>query len=196
MAQLSLEPGTETAGHPRNPPVYQVAKALTIHQPESWLVACGYQRVANRSWDTDYRGLVAIHAGVHRNHSPEETIELMTALGHEPINYALQSKQHKANELLHYGCVIGVVELLDCLLYDQIEALDQMQPPQPGQLPLEAFAEGPICWRFGQAVLLPKPVKRRGNLRLWTLDDATAAKVASQLRLGPASRSPAPLLSS
>ncbi len=38
-------------------------KALTLHQPWASLIACGRKRIETRSWKTDYRGPLAIHAG-------------------------------------------------------------------------------------------------------------------------------------
>jgi len=41
-------------------------KAVTIYQPYAELIARGEKRVENRSWRTDYRGPLAIHAGCSR----------------------------------------------------------------------------------------------------------------------------------
>ena len=38
-------------------------KALSIMQPWAWLIATGHKDIENRSWRTDYRGPVLIHAG-------------------------------------------------------------------------------------------------------------------------------------
>ena len=38
-------------------------KAISICQPWATLIAIGAKRFATRSWKTDYRGLLAIHAG-------------------------------------------------------------------------------------------------------------------------------------
>lgn len=37
-------------------------KVLSLHQPYASLIAHGFKRVETRSWGTDYRGVVAIHA--------------------------------------------------------------------------------------------------------------------------------------
>lgn len=38
-------------------------KALSIRQPYAWLIVNGIKDVENRTWRTDYRGPVLIHAG-------------------------------------------------------------------------------------------------------------------------------------
>ncbi len=39
-------------------------KALTLQQPWATLIAEGHKRVENRTWQTAYRGPLAIHAGL------------------------------------------------------------------------------------------------------------------------------------
>lgn len=41
-------------------------RALTIHQPWASLVAAGVKTIETRSWRTDWRGTLLIHAGAHR----------------------------------------------------------------------------------------------------------------------------------
>ena len=40
-------------------------KALTLHQPWATLIALGVKTIETRSWRTNYRGPIAIHAGLH-----------------------------------------------------------------------------------------------------------------------------------
>lgn len=40
-------------------------KAITLHQPWASLIALGVKTVETRSWNTNYRGTLAIHAGLH-----------------------------------------------------------------------------------------------------------------------------------
>jgi len=42
-------------------------KALTVCQPYAHLIAIGEKRVENRTWRTNYRGPLAIHAGKSRD---------------------------------------------------------------------------------------------------------------------------------
>lgn len=41
-------------------------KALTVRQPWASLIAAGVKTIETRSWSTEYRGPLAIHAGKHR----------------------------------------------------------------------------------------------------------------------------------
>lgn len=42
-------------------------KAITICQPYAELIACGEKRVENRTWPTNHRGMLYIHAGKNRS---------------------------------------------------------------------------------------------------------------------------------
>jgi hypothetical protein len=37
-------------------------KAISVQQPWAWLIVAGLKKVENRSWPTDHRGRMAIHA--------------------------------------------------------------------------------------------------------------------------------------
>jgi hypothetical protein len=72
-------------------------KVLTVRQPWAHLIIAGIKPVENRSWKTDYRGLLLIHAG----------------LGYDPWDAELEYHHGIKRGLLTYGAVIGSVELVD-----------------------------------------------------------------------------------
>jgi len=75
--------------------------ALSVRQPWAWLIVSGFKDVENRSWRTNYRGPLLIHAGKSREDMIEsDDIE---------IHYGI-----KIPENLHFGGVIGVVDVFDC----------------------------------------------------------------------------------
>jgi hypothetical protein len=49
-------------------------KALSIRQPYAYLILEGIKRIENRTWDTKYRGPLAIHAGVRWHDRPVKEI--------------------------------------------------------------------------------------------------------------------------
>jgi hypothetical protein len=75
-------------------------KALSIRQPWAWLIVTGYKDTENRSWRTNYRGSLFIHAG--RAIDP-------TSLDQIEGRYGLRIP---AKKLLRGG-IIGAVELVD-----------------------------------------------------------------------------------
>jgi ASCH domain len=71
-------------------------KAITIKQPWASLIMAGLKDVENRTWKTNFRGTLAIHAGsgIAR--------DAMTQYGHLVGQYPA-------------GAIIGTVELVACI---------------------------------------------------------------------------------
>ncbi len=85
-------------------------KAITIHQPWAWAIAEGYKTVENRTWCTNYRGQLAIHAGNSR----------------KSLKFLPEIKElTKVDNLdIDFGCIIAIVDLIDCTKdYDSVWAM-------------------------------------------------------------------------
>jgi hypothetical protein len=75
-------------------------KALSIRQPWAWLIVTGYKDVENRSWRTNYRGPLLIHA----------------ARVCAPISLDQIEENHGVRipaQGLRRGGIVGVVDLVD-----------------------------------------------------------------------------------
>jgi hypothetical protein len=72
-------------------------KVLTVRQPWASLIVAGTKEVENRSWRTNYRGRLGIHAGVRID------LDGLDACGHLLAGD------------LPMGALIGSVMLLDCI---------------------------------------------------------------------------------
>ncbi len=76
-------------------------KALSVRQPYAWAIIHGGKDVENRTWHSDFRGPVLIHAGLHWHAvSPEE---LSRQMG---ISVPTE---------LPLGGIVGMVEIVDCV---------------------------------------------------------------------------------
>jgi hypothetical protein len=120
-------------------------KALSVRQPWTWLIIQGNKRIENRTWRTDHRGLLAIHASSHRreydSHYPGGTdgMPALPELGPE-----------------HFGHLVGLVDLVDCVPFAEVEG--------------RPFAEGPWCWLLKESRLIV-PVPWRGMPGLFSVPD-------------------------
>jgi hypothetical protein len=74
-------------------------KALSIRQPWAHLIAHGVKRIENRSWQTDYRGPLLIHAGARWYDEPIEDIER---------RYRITIPRE-----LPLGGIVGIADLID-----------------------------------------------------------------------------------
>jgi hypothetical protein len=99
----------------------------------------GDKLIENRTWFTDYRGPLLIHAGKSRewlgSQRPGELPSLPDV------------------ERLDFGCIIGRVTLYDVC--------------RVGQVAGQRYAEGPYCWRFRDRRPLPSPIPWRGQQGLF-----------------------------
>jgi hypothetical protein len=77
-----------------------VSKAISIKQPWAWAIIEGLKRVENRSWPTNYRGPLLIHAGLNEDH-----------LGW----LALDRMGIEFPDEVERGGIIGMVDLIDCV---------------------------------------------------------------------------------
>ena len=86
-----------------NPKLKQL-RVLSLRQPWAWLVVNGYKDIENRSWRTNYRGPLLIHAS--------STISDFTL-----ENLATIYKKHgvRVPEVLDTGGIVGVVDVVDCV---------------------------------------------------------------------------------
>ena len=124
-------------------------KALTIRAPWAWAIAQGWKRVENRSWSTNYRGRIAIHAAVSKE-SDADAAATFAALGIEPPTEFVR------------GAIIGTVELVDILPLD--EFLQRFGDDRFD----DGFARGPLCWVLREPRLcVPTPCS--GNFQLWSV---------------------------
>lgn len=78
-------------------------KALTLHQPWATLIAVGAKRIETRSWGTNYRGLLAIHAG--KNPAYFDLINT------EPFSSVLNAADALDNHL-PTGAIVAICELV------------------------------------------------------------------------------------
>lgn len=91
-------------------------KALTICQPYAELIARGLKLIENRTWATDYRGPLAIHAGKSRTWLGEDDLEAYPAMS--------------------FGAVVAVATLRGCCRLEDL----------PLSLRHHDHALGPWCW--------------------------------------------------
>lgn len=91
-------------------------KAISIRQPEAWLIVNGHKDIENRSRATSARGFVAVHASQKRmtNEDWAWLRELCAELGIDTPNAGR----------IYYGGVVGVVEILDCVTASDSEWFD------------------------------------------------------------------------
>lgn len=125
-----------------------MVKVLTVKQPWATLIVEGIKKYEFRSWKTKYRGEVLIHAGLSEE---KEEIKKFESLN---LNFPK-------------GKIIGIVNIVDCLLLD--DSLNKQIISSHNVAYGNKYRTG-YAWKLDGArkIKLDKEVK--GKLGLWNLD--------------------------
>lgn len=144
-------------------------KALTLTQPYATLVAMGLKQYETRSWLTNHRGPLAIHAaagfgGVGGRRAFEEICLGLPGFFRAQLDQLLGVGGAKV-WMLPLGEVIAVTWLEDCVTAERAD-------PDEDERAVGDFTPGRWAWRLRQPIVLSRPIEAHGWQRLWNLDDA------------------------
>lgn len=133
-------------------------KCLSIRQPWAWLIVNAHKDVENRSWRTDYRGPLLIHAAKQWDSAGDGAIQRIWT-----PDLSRKTQLGFASCLLHLeprGAIIGQVNLVDCVRDSD-----------------SAWAEaGMWHWLLEDVQAVPEPIAYRGRQGLfevpWPIEEA------------------------
>lgn len=124
-------------------------KAITIKQPWASLIVHGIKNIENRSWRTNFRGRVLIHAS--GSHGRKFSVDLTDA--QSKAAFATIAKETMFGNM-PFGSIIGSVEIVDCV---------QNHP--------SIWADkGVYNWVLANPILFPEPIPVKGKLSFWEYD--------------------------
>lgn len=139
-------------------------KALTVRQPWCWAIARGFKTVENRTWATQYRGPLAIHASQAWDTHPDAiriVKDTMRAQGIQPVGSIRDDYP-----LSRISVVVAVVDLVDIC--------SAGLGGEECECGLWA-ADGQAHWQLANACPLAEPVPAKGRLGLWDIELEAAA---------------------
>ena len=124
-------------------------KVLTIKEPWASLIINGYKEYEFRSWKTNYRGKILIHAG----------LSLEKDIASKFIDYGLSYTK---------GAIIGEATLVDCILVDEKlnDELYKINPLVYGK----SKHVGNYAWKLENVIKYNEPIYCKGQLGLWNFD--------------------------
>jgi hypothetical protein len=121
-------------------------KAITIAQPYSHLIALGEKRVENRSWATNHRGPLAIHAGKSKSW-----------LDSYPRIFGGMT----------FGGVVAVCDLVGCVRIEDVPEFAASEGDRFTWLPDHEHTHGPWCWVLDNVYRLLVPIEWKGSQGFW-----------------------------
>lgn len=138
-------------------------RCLTIRQPWAWAIAAGHKTVENRTWGTDYRGPLAIHAGREFDRRARSS-----ALIRQAARAAVEASTYGyLSEVTRCGVVVAVAELVD------VHEADGCCRPWGDH---GLYVRGGRGWRTARHWVLAdvrqldRPLAATGRLGLWDVD--------------------------
>lgn len=172
-------------------------KAITLWQPWATLAALGLKH-ETRSWGTDYRGPIAIHAAAKKPDTrdiPASTVHRMIEVLRPITQKLAKTAMYLPLELLPRGCVVGIGNLVECYKILGVcgSACDE-ESPQGYLVTVEAagrirdilithddylfgdWTPGRYAWALADAKMFQKPIPTRGKQRLWNWEATQAGE--------------------
>ena len=138
-------------------------RGLTIRQPWASLIAEGHKRIETRSWSTNHRGLLAIHAAKAFPQDAMRFAQEERALGRLPAR-------------IPRGAIIAVARLHSVIGCHeaawQISGLERH---------LGDYGAGRYAWYLEDVMALEEPLPCCGALSLWTLPPDVHRRLAEIL---------------
>lgn len=151
-------------------------KCVSLWQPWASLIALGHKRIETRSWETGYRGRLAIHAA--KRPICADGVDLLTELALD-IHWGMG---------LPIGAVVATCDLVACLPTPRVrpghfEPFELFDPRRlagadpsvvtvtPRERRCGDYSPGRWAWVVENVVCLVPPVPWRGRQRIFDLPD-------------------------
>ncbi|MDM3863024.1 MAG: hypothetical protein PT118_25090, partial [Aphanizomenon gracile PMC644.10] len=134
---------------PTTPTITKI-KALTLYQPWAFLVG-RHKHYETRGKATNYRGKIAIHAGIRQPNTEIIFDQLSDLL---------------VGENLVFGSVIAIAQLTDCIKMTE-EFINQQSETE---LRCGLWKVGRYAWKLENVEILDEPIPARGMPGLWEIE--------------------------
>ncbi len=126
-------------------------KVLSIKEPFATLIKDKEKKIETRSWKTNYRGELYIHASLtkYKNESMDKFY----------IDSLIKNKK------LNYGYIICKCKLVDCIKIDK--TFQEKISKNRKEYKLGDYKEGRYAWILEDIEKLSEPIKAKGKLNIW-----------------------------
>lgn len=136
-------------------------KTITLHDPWATLVILGEKKFETRSWPTQHRGLLGIHAG--------KNTQWLHLMHEEPFRSVLQKHGITHPGQFKLGHMLGEVMLMECTKI--IEPM-QLDAAAPNEIAFGDWRTGRFAWELEVLKKYEQPFYTRGYQQLWNYEES------------------------
>lgn len=130
-------------------------KVLSLTEPWASLIKNKKKRIETRSWKTNYRGELYIHASSTKIPKyAKENQELMQLVSVDD---------------LQYGYILCKCQLVDCI-YMTKEYVEMMKKDHYQEYLCGEYKEGRYAWILEDITVLTEPILAKGHLGIWNYE--------------------------
>jgi len=126
-------------------------KVISIKEPWASLIKNNIKKIETRSFKTNYRGKIYIHASKKEFNQKDENIQNILS--------------YLKNKTLSYGHIICEAELVDCIYMDK----DFLEEIKKNKIEYSCghYEEGRYAWILENIKPLKKEIPAKGQLGIW-----------------------------
>lgn len=129
-------------------------KVLSLTEPYATLIANGIKKIETRSWKTNYRGKLYIHASSTKmSKKSKDNKELMDLIRDIQLNY---------------GKLVCSCDLVDCIEMTE-EFINKVNENHSEYISGE-YAVGRYAWILENIKVFSKKIEVKGHLGIWNSD--------------------------
>ena len=138
-------------------------KAITIWQPWAELIILGFKKIETRSWETNYRGRIAIHAGKFHRMPHEVYTDIAEAIGITSEEYwDSWLGQAERGIGVQFGAIIGSAKLVDVCHFWRLNGHLTAREQALGN-----FGPDRYGWIMENPIRCDPPIAMKGRQGLW-----------------------------
>lgn len=131
-------------------------KVLTIQEPYATFIMKGFKKIETRSFKTNYRGEIYIHAGLSNNFLNKISDSYILSLFDK--------------SMLNYGKIICKAKLTDCI-YMTKEYIEDLKSKNNKEFILGDYKVGRYAWILENVEELKEKIPVKGRLGIWNMED-------------------------
>lgn len=131
-------------------------KVLTFQEPYATFIMKGFKRIETRSFKTNYRGEIYIHAGLSNNFLNKISNDYILSLFDK--------------SMLNYGKIICKARLTDCI-YMTKEYIEDLKSKNNREFMLGDYKVGRYAWILEDVEELEEKIPAKGRLGIWNMED-------------------------